>query len=62
MTCKILKLNHRTRIYSISKTLKVFDNQDVDAHSCMVRNFRFDATKPGLVFIKEFPSTEEKND
>ena len=23
-------------------------------------HFRFDATKPGLVSIKEFPSTEEK--
>jgi hypothetical protein len=23
-------------------------------------SFRFDATKPGLVSIKEFPSTEEK--
>ena len=30
--------------------------------SNIIRNhhFRFDATKPGLVFIKEFPSTEEK--
>ena len=36
-----IEIDHRTRLYNISKTLKVFDNQGVDAHSCMVRKLLF---------------------
>ena len=36
-----IAIDHWTRLYSISKTLKVFDNQGVDAHSCMVRTLLF---------------------
>ena len=36
-----IEIDHRTRSYSISKTLKVFDYQGVDAHTCMVRKLLF---------------------
>ena len=36
-----IEIDHRTKLYNISKTLQVFDNKSVDPHSCMVRKLLF---------------------